>query len=148
MSNFTRFWRPFPSMVFSGFSEGEDPRSPTCHIDLLFKSFMEGRGHRGLAIEAAGSKKAGRFHMKDFDWKREKYLVNRRKHGKAEHCLYALGRATSGKNYLLVFNLTVETVSPVDCRLRGTEELASIVELCCVCLHHGEELLQPQELRS
>jgi len=53
--------------------------------------------------------------MKDLAWKLKKYLVNRRKHGKAEHCLYTLGKETSGKNYLLLFNLTIKTISPVDC---------------------------------
>lgn len=54
--------------------------------------------------------------MKDLACKLQKYLVNRRKHGKFDHCLYGLGRETSGKNYLLVFHLAIMRISPVDCK--------------------------------
>lgn len=56
--------------------------------------------------------KVGNIYMKDLAWKLKKYLVNR-KHGKSGHCLYAPGEKTSGKNHLLVFNLTTKRISPI-----------------------------------
>lgn len=79
-------------------------------------SFTVGIGHRALGIQATRSKKVGRVYMKDLACKLQKYLVNRRKHGKVDHCLYGLGRETSGKNYLLVFHLAIMRISPVDCK--------------------------------